>query len=214
MNYGGMLMKKISTVKMRPKDKHMLMGDVLGAFGNDNIRGHHIAYFEKKLIENNDNKNNDISTSPNYYAWLCLMTEHLFWIMRSFCFKQNEFKDENLTLMYNELITKFCDTCLKLGLFTDDQLQNLFEKAVKVLEIRHAIIHKGFPNLLPIIFEKNHVKNKPAITKSAPQKKFTENSTRETIEWFSNPKKFDEIKEEFNLLIKAMRSGPGFSIGF
>lgn len=207
-------MKEISTVNMKPKDKLMLMGNVLGAFGNDNIRGQHIAFFEEKLVENNENKHNDISTAPNYYAWLCLMTEHLFWAMRSFCFRQNELKHDDFTLMYNDLITNFCDTCRKLGSLTDAQLQNLFDKAVKVLELRHAIIHKGFPNLLPIVFEDKHVTNKPSISKGGPKEKFTENSTKETIEWFSDPKNFYEIKEEFGLLIKAMRLGPGFSIGF
>jgi len=207
-------MKEISTVNMKPKDKHMLMGNVLGAFGNDNIRGHHIAFFENKLVENNEIGNRGISTAPHYYAWLCLMTEHLFWAMRSFCFRQNEFEHDDLTLMYDDLITKFCDTCRNFGSFDNAQLQNLFDKAVKVLELRHAIIHKGFPNLLPIVFEDKHVKNKPSIRQGGPKDKFTEKSTKETLKWFSHPKNFYEIKEEFSLLIKAMRLGPGFSIGF
>ena len=199
---------------MKPKDKHMLMGNVLGAFGNDNIRGHHIAFFEEKLVENNETRSAGVSTAPYYYAWLCLMTEHLFWAMRNFCFRRNEFEHDDLTLMYNDLITKFCDTCRKLGSLDDAQLQNLFDKAVKVLELRHAVIHKGFPNLLPIVFEDRHVRNKPSIRKSGSKDKFTENSTKKTVEWFSNPENFHKIKEEFGFLIKAMRLGHGFSIGF
>lgn len=207
-------MKEISTVNTEPKNKYKLMENVLGVFGNDNIRGHHIAFFKENLIENNEFRQNGISTAPNYYAWLCLMTEHLFWAMRSFCFRQNELKNDDLTLMYNDLITKFCDTCRNQGSLTDAQLKNIFNKAVKVLELRHAIIHKGFPNLLPIFFEDRHVRNKPSITKGGPKDKFTETSTKETIEWFSNPKNFYEIKKEFDLLIKAMHLGSGFSIGF
>ena len=207
-------MKEISTLNMNVKGKKMLMGNVLGSFGNENIRGHHIAYFEKQVIGNNESRQKEVSLAPNYYAWLCLMTEHLFWTMRSFCFRQNEFAHDNLALMYNELITKFCDTCRDLGSFSETQLQNLFEIAIKLLEIRHAIIHKGFPNLLPIVFEDKHVRDKPSITKGGPREKFTENSTRESIEWFSNPQNFTEIKKDFNTLIKAMSYGPGFSIGF
>ncbi len=207
-------MKDISTVNMNLKDKKMLMGNVLGSFGNENIRGHHIAYFEKRLIEENETIQKDVTLAPNYYAWLCLMTEHLFWIMRNFCFRQNEFRHDNLVLMYNELITKFCDTCLSLGSFSDNQLEKLFEIAIKLIEIRQAIIHKGFPNLLPVVFENKHVRNKPNKTKGGPKEKFSEDSTRKSIEWFSNPKNFAEIKKEFDILIKAMNSGLGFSIGF
>ena len=206
-------MKEISAAKLSEKDRHMLMGNVLGFFGNDNIRAHHIAYFEGKILDNGETSHKDASTAPNYYAWLCLMTEHLFWAMRSFCFKQNEFENDEFTLMYNELITRFIDLYSELDSVTDDQLQALYEKAVKVLELRHAIIHKGFPNLLPIVFEKRHVRNKPQRTKGGTREKFTEQSSRETIRWFGNPQNFDEIKQEFYMLLKSVRSGPGFSIG-
>lgn len=33
-------MKQISTVNMQPENKHMLRRDVLGVFGNENIREH------------------------------------------------------------------------------------------------------------------------------------------------------------------------------
>ena len=197
---------------MDVKDKRMLFGNVLGSFGNENIRRSHIAYFEKQLNENNESRQRDITLAPNYYAWLCLITEHLFWMMRRFCFRQNEFEHDNFALMYNDLITKFCDTCRSSGLFSDTQLQHLFEIAIKLLEIRHAIIHKGFPNLLPIAFESKHVRNKPSMTKGGQQEKFTEISTRESIEWFSNPQNFTEIKKEFSNLIQAMKSGYKLSI--
>lgn len=207
-------MKEISTVNMNSKDKKMLVGNVLGSFGNENIRGQHIAYFEKRLIEENEDTQKDVTLAPNYYAWLCLMSEHLFWMMRNFCFRQNAFSHDNLVLMYNELITRFCDTCLSLGTFSEKQLQNLFEIAIRLLEIRHAIVHKGFPNLLPIVFENRLVRNKPSKIKGGSKERFTEESTRGSIEWFSNPQNFVEIRNEFYVLIKAMGSGPGFSIGF
>ncbi len=207
-------MKKISTADMPSKEKFLLLGDLLGAFGNENIRGHHIEYFENELLRKNENELEDITLAPNYYAWLCLMTEHLFWAMRKFCFTQNEFEHEKLTLIYNDLITNFCDTCRDLGFFSESNLTDLFEKAVKVLEIRHAIIHKGFPNLLPIVFENKHVRKKPAITRKGAKERFSEESTRATVEWFSKPSNFHEIKKDFDFLIRAMSGGPGFPIGF
>ena len=65
-----------------------------------------------------------------------------------------------------------------------------------VENIRTPIIHKGFPNLLPIVFEDNHVRNKPAMTKNSPKVKFDEESTKETITWFSHPKNYNEIKDK------------------
>ena len=208
-------MKRISTKNMDPKDKQMLRGNLLGSLGNDNIRGHHIAFFEKKLIESKENRNADISSAPYYYAWLCLITEHLFWAMRSFCYKTGEFKEnDDLTLLYNNLITKFCDTCLDLKLFDNTQLQNAYDKAVTFLELRHAIIHKGFPNLLPIVFEDRHVRNKPQKTKGEQKAKFTRQSTKASVQWFSDPKNFSEINNDFRFLLKIMNSGHSLSIGF
>lgn len=186
-------MKKISTVNMDPKKKFKLIGNILGVFGNENIRGHHIKYFEDKVMEHKENTIKDITLAPNYYAWLCLITEHIFWLMRSFCFKKTELEHNNLTLLYNETITKFCDTCRNLELFSVHELKTLYETAVKVLEIRHAIIHKGFPNLLPAIFEEKHVRKKPAFTEKDRREKFCELTTREVIAWYSNPSHFDDI---------------------
>jgi hypothetical protein len=134
--------------------------------------------------------------------------------MRNFCFTQNEFEHEKLTLFYNDLITNFCDSCRNVGVFSESKLRDLFEKAVKVLEIRHAIIHKGFPNLLPIVFGSKHVRKKPAITRGAAKERFSEESTRVTVEWFSKPSNFHGIKKEFDFLMRAMSSGSGFSIAF
>jgi hypothetical protein len=52
------------------------------------------------------------------------------------------------------------------------------------------------------------------VTKGGPKEKFTEESTRETIRWFSNPQNFIEIKKDFDLLMKAISSGHGLPVGF
>lgn len=206
-------MKQISTTNMSVKNKHKLIGNLLGGFGNDNIRGTHIEFFEKNLIENSEDKLNDVMRAPYYYAWICLYSEHIFWYMRSFCFKNSEFKYDDLMLMYNALITQFCEICRAKNLVDDNELESLFNKAVKVLELRHAIIHKGFPNLLPIVFENKHVRKKPTQKKGDIKLKFSEDSTRESIDWFSNPSNFSEIKNDFEFLINICCSSPEFSVG-
>lgn len=102
--------------------KGVTVGNILGTFGNDNIRNHHITYFEKKIIENKEHTSTDISSSPNYYAWLCIMAENIFWLMRHFCFTQSDFEQENLTLVYNNLVEKFVETIRNLNKFTEDEL--------------------------------------------------------------------------------------------
>lgn len=206
----------ISLVSIPPQNRGRLIGNITGSLGNENIRSHHIKFFEKELLRHNENQENTVVSAPNYYAWLCIITEHLFWKMRSFCFSQNEFNQPSYILLYNELITQFIDTCRKLDCYSESELKTLFEIAIKLLEIRHAITHKGFPNLLPESFENKAVKNrkKPAFSQDETQEKFTEASTRKTIDWFKNPQNFAAIKEQFKFLTKALNSGTGFSVTF
>lgn len=189
----------------------MLLGNILSGFGNDNIRNCHIKYFENRLISEGENTQTSISSAPNYYAWLCLNTENVFWLMRNFCYKANNFTDDDLMLLYNELITKFCETCNKFSVYSDVELEAIYQNAVKILEVRHAIIHKGFPNLLPIVFEDRHVKNKPQEI-DGKKKKFTEESTRQSIQYFSNPSNFTNIKKEIETLINISCSYPKIKI--
>lgn len=204
--------KKNHHKNMPPKEERDVLGNALGSFGNENIRMHHIRYFEKKILEHKENAKSSITLTPNYYAWLCIITEHIFWIIRKFCFQQ-ELHENNLTLYYNEIITKFCDTCRELGIYSEPEIKVLYEKLVKVLEIRHAIIHKGFPNLLPVMFRGE--RNKPALTEKGEQQKFSELTTRETISWFSDPRNFQDIKTDLEALISAiMTKAPKISFGF
>jgi len=206
-------MKTVPTDKMNPENKQKFIGNILGGFGNDNIRNSHIKYFEEQLIRHNEHRQNEISSAPNYYAWLCLNTENIFWLMRNFCYKCNSFTEEDdLLMMYNNLITKFCETCNNLNKYTDDEIESFYIKAVKLLEVRHAIIHKGFPNLLPVVFENRPVRNKP-MTADGNKVKFTEESTREAVQWFSDPINFSEIKKEFESLINATCLGENRTMG-
>lgn len=77
------------------------------------------------------------------------------------------------------------------------------------MAVRHAIIHKGFPNPLPAIL----LRNKPAITKGSAQEKFSELSTKEIMGWYSDPRNFHFIKAEFELIKSAMAKGHGISVG-
>jgi len=90
------MMKRISTTGMDSAEAHRLMGNLVGSSGNENIRGCHIDYFEKRVSELKEDQSDSISSAPNYYGWLWLMAEHVFWSMREFWFRENVLQDNYL----------------------------------------------------------------------------------------------------------------------
>ena len=128
-------MTQYTTTHLSPKDKLDLSGNLLSLFGNENIRGCHIIYFQNKMLEYKENESKDLGSSPNYYAWLCLISEDIFWRMKAFCFRQSDLKEDNLTLLYNDLITTFCEISRSLGIYSEQEIEDIYTKIVKVLVI-------------------------------------------------------------------------------
>jgi hypothetical protein len=176
------------------------MHDALSVFGNENIRENHVAYFEKILIEQNEHVLEDISVAPNYYAWICLSVEHVFWIIRGFCFKQAEVNSENLMLSYNDLVIRFFEVCDDNKLISESERENLYISIVSILDIRHAIVHKGFPNLLKTANIDKFKKLKPKSKKSSPKMYFTEPETKAILRKYTLPRNFSEIKNEIDTI--------------
>ena len=207
-------MKRVRISQFESEKQLYVTGNVLGGVGNDNIRAAHAEYFENRILEKKEHTTSDITLAPNYYAWLCLITEHVFWRMRQFCYRQSDLEHEILALNYNTLIAKYFDVCRDCNLLSDEELRHLYELVVKVLELRHAVIHKGFPNLLPVTLTDRHVRNLPKFSQIDASAKFTEASMTETIEWYSNPQNYAKIKEEFDYVRAVMSKAPGFSVEF
>lgn len=189
-------MKKISTNNMSPDTEHNLVRNLAGVLGNKNIRGCHIQYFERKVLECRENTVDDIASAPNYYAWLWLYTEHIFWTMREFCFRQGELAERDLDQEYKKLVDKFCGLCRGLGEWSDEDLNVLFGIVNKVLRLRHAFVHNGFPNLLPATLKETR----------------RTNQAQEAIAWYSDPTNFAEIVSEFNKLRDLMSKGSGLTV--
>jgi len=123
-------------------------------------------------------------------------------------------KEDNLNSSYNDLITKFCEICRNLGIYSEEEIKDIHTKIVKILVIRHAVIHHGFPNIFPIVLKEENIRNQPPITKNGKKDKFSQDYMIEVIAWYSNPKNFIEAKSEFDFLISAMDKGPGISVIF
>ena len=113
-------MKTFSTKTMGPEKKMRLFGNLLGSIGNENICACHIKYFEDKVLDTKENENKDITLAPNYYAWLFLVSsDHTFWLVWNFCFNKPNWLWMSriicFELIYNELVTKFCDVTREIG---------------------------------------------------------------------------------------------------
>lgn len=208
-------MKQILTVDMNGPERRSVLGNTLASFGNENIRGQHIKYFEERVTSAREEGTVDVNTAPNYYAWLCLISEHVFWLMRNFCFTHDDLKGEDLTLQYNEVVTAFCEKCRALGLLSRPDLEELYGIIVRILYLRHALIHNGFPNLLPAGCENLEKRNVPCFLKTQQSRlKFNENEARELVSWYSKPRNFRKAQEEFRLVINAACKVPSLSVGF
>jgi hypothetical protein len=64
-----------TTAGMPPAEKVNTMAHVMGSSGNLNIRGHHLKYFEDQILNLNEYKEKDVTSAPNYVAWLFLMAD-------------------------------------------------------------------------------------------------------------------------------------------
>lgn len=184
-------MKKIVT-----NDANLVV-NFIGVFGNENIRGCHIQYFEQRVVEARENTKDHITSAPNFYAWLWVYAEHVFWDIRGFCYRHGKLVDTDLDMEYAKLVRTFGTLCRTLKLCSNEGQQSEVLRIVsKTLLLRHAFVHRGFPNLLP------------ATSKDKRETK----KSREAISWYSNPRNFEEIRAEFNSLRKAMSKAPGVQV--
>lgn len=194
----------INICDMDPEKRNAMLGNIFGTFGNENIRSNHIEYFESRIHENKEDEKKELTLAPNYYAWLILLVENTFWLLRDFCFRRSDLDEENLGLDYGPIVTKFCEMMKGANKFSEEELDQLYEILIKILEIRHAITHKGFPNPIPVVLEKSRSRKKPARAEGDLREYFDEATTKEVVAWYSDPRNFRDIKAEFERIRAAM----------
>lgn len=209
-------MKKININKLckNAKDKVAILGNVLGPIGNNNIRGGHISYYEKKIIENNENQKNELPVCPYYFAWITIYAEYVFWEIRQFCYHQNDLKTpECYNHDYNKLLRFFFHKCKDMECYTESEALDIFDHLVSILIIRHSHTHGGFPNLFPATLE--HLDNiqKPTINKNIVEKNYSIEEVKSRIEFASNPENFEKIKDEFVKIQNFLGKARPYSIG-
>ena len=211
-------MKKLNINKLTKNipEKTNLLGNVLGSFGNNNIRGCHIGYFEQRLIETKEHQKSTLASAPNYFAWVIIFSEHIFWLIREFCYHQHELKTpSNLTSDYKTLLRVFTDKCDKISCYSEEEIEEMFETIIKVLIVRHAFVHGGFPNILPATLEALlKKKHRPTRHKADLTKNYSEEEVKKVIDNYSNPMNFKEIKDRYNRILSFLKKAGGVSVGF
>ena len=140
-------------------------GYYLSAWGNENIIKNHIAYFEKKLVEEvTALKNMEIEISsahyPNFAAWIRFYSElicnSLYW--KLFRYEGNWENIQKLSFgeardMMIERIEK--ETALLAAHIEKNDLMSMTEAINLVLNLRHSFQRGGLPNLMRSLWYKS-----------------------------------------------------------
>jgi hypothetical protein len=168
----------------------MNMRDTFAVDGNTHILFAYLSYFENQ-IESTKEYYRDISQSPNYYAWLSLAS-HLIYYRISELLYFNEKNADVFNWGYSQLVEKLF-TLQSIALSNEEK-----EGVILFVEIRHSLVHKGFPNFhnapasngrpigTGIIFNKPEVNRVNAMLQS--------------------PKSYLVLKETFRTIIKKLNS--------
>lgn len=210
-------MKKININKQcsTGEDKAAMLGNVLGSAGNNNIRGCHISYYEKKIIENREYQEKELPVCPYYFAWINIYSEHIFWEIRQFCYHQNDLKTpECYNHDYNKLLRFFYHKCKDMKCFAGTEAIEMFDHLVSILIIRHSHTHGGFPNVFPATVDHLKEIQKPTINKNDSDKYYSNEDVKSRIAFASNPQNFEQIKNDFNKVQEFLNKAKPYSIGF
>jgi len=195
-------------------EKMTLMGNMFGSFGNNNIRGHHIHFLETKITDSEENKCPYISEAPFYYSWLMLITEHIFWLIREFCFKQDNLRSDHFNLDYSKLVRVFVDKSKKMSCYSDGDIEKTYGYIVNLLIVRNSHVHGGFPNALPETLKRLKKIDKPLHDDNGEKVYYTEEEVVEILNYHENPMNFNKIKKQCNEILTYLANAPKISIGF
>ena len=160
--------------------------DTLSVFGNMNYLSGFIKHLESEIYRTGEFRN-FLSEAPNYYNWLCIASEFVFYKIR----EVNYYKNNNLHV-FDDGYKKLLDQ-----LFEDKNIDNnLKSKIIYFAKIRHILTHKGFPNphIAPSSSERE-------ITKGVFLKK---EETKEICEKLFEPSIFPKLEEDFKIIIKEL----------
>lgn len=158
----------------------------LSGFGNSNHWGVFLSSYEKGIEENNE-VDMPLAQAPNYFAWINIACEQVFYRIREMIYVNEENYD----------VFDWPYICLVDHIFdnyepTDEQKESILLFA----KIRHLIVHKGFPNPYTIPSENSR--------KIAKEHLFTPDDVRLLAERLQSPKYYHELREQYRMIMEAI----------
>ena len=173
-------------VRMRPMP--ISLRDSLAVFGNSNHFAGFLKYYETE-IEKRCELEKSLAKAPNYYAWIHIAAEQVFYSIREMIYIND--KDEKaFDLSYKSLLN---------SLFSKSHLSREQVEAILLFaKIRHLLVHKGFPN--------PHVLPAENEREIANGYSFNVEEVQKIAEMLSSPKCFSNLKSKFSIAMKAISS--------
>jgi hypothetical protein len=110
--------------------------DGIASLGNLNHWGCWVAGLEAQIAERSEDKR-ALDGAPNYVAWLLMSAEHLTYRLRWHFYADGCFGDGKVfDARYSDLLER-CGAVMNEPVLSDAEF---------VINVRHVIVHKGFPN--------------------------------------------------------------------
>ena len=157
--------------------------DLLGAIGNKNHTAAFLGHYSSE-IDRNSERDKELHDAPNYYAWLCVASEHILYSARLYIYRVTT-DQAVFDYTYKKTLDWFSDNSHPLS-------SGAFDELVLFTKIRHILVHKGFPN--PHEFPANNGRH---ITKGIV---FTSDDVKTTTNDISNPSYHVVLAEAFERL--------------
>jgi len=112
--------------------------ETLAVLGNSNHLLGFIEHYEAQ-IEVRRGEASSLSYAPNYYAWLSVTSEYVYYAVKQLVFLRSQASD---TAVFNLTCTKLLEQLWAIAGVT----QRLKDDILLFARIRHLLVHKGFPN--------------------------------------------------------------------
>ena len=162
--------------------------DSLAVSGNSIHLAHIIGYFEKQ-IEKNGEVEKYLVDAPNYYAWLHIASEHMFYRIKELFYVNTE-DHKAFDLPYMTLLTQLLNDYS----LTKEQI----EAVLLFAKIRHLLVHKGFPH--------PHISPTQNSRKIATGYPFSAEMVSDLANVLKKPSCYPDLQKKYDLALHCIES--------
>lgn len=167
--------------------------DGAASLGNENHWSWWIVHLEKKITADNEHAQ-ALSKAGTYVAWLLLSSEFIFYTLRWHLYAVSGMQDGGV---FNDTYSKLLDAV------ADEMPADVAEDATFAVQVRHIMVHKGFPN----------PQEAPAKAGGASGK-FGEREVWKVRDEIKSPANFSSIKARFDRVQHWIsKNTPGVEFG-